>query len=118
MFEIRFYKDKSGAEPVKLYLQKLKQQSGKDAQLNFNKIIDYIELLSQRGTSVGKPVIDYLGKGIWELRPLKNRILFVAWNQTEFILLHHFIKKTQKTPKSEIDRAEREYREILDKGGI
>lgn len=43
---------------------------------------------------------------IWELRPLDNRILFFAWNGNAFVLLHHFVKKTQKTPKNEIEQAQ------------
>ena len=51
---------------------------------------------------------------IWEIRPIKNRILFVAWDGKSFVLLHHFIKKTQKTPQREIEQAKRnlnDYRE-------
>ncbi|MBR3186480.1 MAG: type II toxin-antitoxin system RelE/ParE family toxin [Lachnospiraceae bacterium] len=41
---------------------------------------------------------------IWELRPLRNRILFAAWVNDSFVLLSHFMKKTQKTPKREIEK--------------
>ncbi|MBP5737985.1 MAG: type II toxin-antitoxin system RelE/ParE family toxin [Abditibacteriota bacterium] len=36
-----------------------------------------------------------------ELRPIKNRILFAAWYENTFILLHCFTKKSQKTPPCE-----------------
>ena len=39
---------------------------------------DYIELLSQHGTRAGQPYIKHLDAEIWELRPLRDRILFVA----------------------------------------
>ncbi|MDR2179944.1 MAG: type II toxin-antitoxin system RelE/ParE family toxin [Synergistaceae bacterium] len=32
-----------------------------------------------------------------------------------FVLLHHFIKKTQKTPVKEIDQAKRNLKDFLDK---
>ena len=48
----------------------------------------------------------HLSGEIWELRPLRNRILFFAYDGKQFILLSHFIKKTQKTPKREIEKAE------------
>ncbi len=118
MYEIRFYRNRRGEEPVKEYLEQLKQRSGKDARLNYEKITDYLRLLRQYGTIPGKPVIDYLGNGIWELRPLRNRILFIVWHNNCFILLHHFIKATQKTPKSEIEKAKREYAEIKERGDI
>ena len=45
----------------------------------------------------------HLEGDIWELRPLRDRILFAAWVGDSFVLLHHFVKKTQKTPQREID---------------
>lgn len=33
---------------------------------------------------------------IWELRPLRDRIFFVAWVDDSFVLLHQFMKKSQK----------------------
>jgi len=43
---------------------------------------------------------------IWELRPVRGRIFFASWTDEGFILLHHFqFKKTNKTPKREIDQA-------------
>lgn len=35
------------------------------------------------------------------------RILFAAWNGRGFVLLHVFMKQTQKTPQKEIERAKR-----------
>ena len=55
---------------------------------------------------LGMPLVDSLGAGIWEIRsklPTRiARILFFVRNE-ELILLHGFIKKTQKTPPG--DRA-------------
>ena len=53
---------------------------------------------------------------IWELRPLRNRILFVAWVDGSFVLLHHFVKKTQKTPRREIEKAKRELKDLKERG--
>ncbi len=50
----------------------------------------------------------HLDGEIWELRPLSNRILYAYYDNDTFVLLHHFVKKTQKTPKSEIEKAKRE----------
>ncbi|MBO7393636.1 MAG: type II toxin-antitoxin system RelE/ParE family toxin [Abditibacteriota bacterium] len=47
-----------------------------------------------------------------ELRPIKNRILFAAWYENAFILLHCFTKKSQKTPPREIEKALRELADI------
>ena len=50
----------------------------------------------------------HLEDEIWELRPLRDRILFAAWTGDGFVLLHHFMKQTQKTPRREIEQAKRE----------
>ncbi|MCL1882600.1 MAG: type II toxin-antitoxin system RelE/ParE family toxin [Defluviitaleaceae bacterium] len=44
---------------------------------------------------------------IWELRPLSHRVLFFYWKDNKFVLFHHFIKKTNKTPPREIEQAKR-----------
>lgn len=105
MYQIHFYKDKNGKEPVKEYLKKLGTKNDKNSRINFNKIRDYIKTLSEYGTRAGEPYIKHLSGEIWELRPLRNRILFFAYDGEKYILLSHFIKKTQKTPKKEIEKA-------------
>ncbi|MBR3482784.1 MAG: type II toxin-antitoxin system RelE/ParE family toxin [Neisseriaceae bacterium] len=105
MYQIYFYKDRNGVEPVAEYLRELSNKNGKDARIKFNKLNDYIETLSQYGTYVGEPIVKHLDGEIWELRPLNNRVLFAAWTGKSFVLLHHFVKKTQKTPKREIETA-------------
>lgn len=49
-----------------------------------------------------------LTKELYELRPHKIRLLLYFDGDNFFILLHGFLKETQKTPKSEIQQAERE----------
>ncbi len=98
MYEIHFYKDRSGKEPVADYLTELAAQADKDSRIKLNKIRDYVKALSTYGTLAGEPYIKHLSGEIWELRPLRDRVLFAAWVNGGFILLHHFMKKTQKTP--------------------
>ncbi len=105
MYSVRFYKDKDGKEPLKEYLKELGTKTDKNSRINFNKIRDYIKTLSEYGTRAGEPYIKHLNGDIWELRPLRNRILFFGYDGQQFILLSHFIKKTQKTPKREIEKA-------------
>lgn len=47
MYNIYFYKDKKGEEPVLEYMRKLANQKGKDSRIKLNKIGDYIEMLSK-----------------------------------------------------------------------
>jgi phage-related protein len=107
LYRIEFYKDKNGKEPVKEYINDLAQKNDKDSRINLNKIRDYIKTLSEYGTRAGEPYIKHLDGEIWELRPLRNRILFFGYDGSKFILLSHFIKQTRKTPPREIDKAKR-----------
>ena len=107
MYSIEFYKDKDGNEPVKEYISSLAGKNDKDSRVNLNKIRDYIKTLSEYGTRAGEPYVKHIEGEIWELRPLRNRILFFGYDGNKIILLSYFIKKTQKTPQREIDKAKR-----------
>lgn len=115
MYTVKFYRDKDGNEPVREYLQELADKSDKDSRINLNKIRDYVKSLSLYGKALGEPHIKLLDDDIWELRPLRNRILFFGYDGNQFILLSHFIKKTQKTPKREIEKAKRLMKDYLDR---
>jgi len=110
MHNIHFYKDKRGREPVLDYIQSLTRRSDKDSRIKANKIYDYIDYLRIEGLDSGEPYIKHLDSEIWELRPLRDRVLFASWQDDGFVLLHHFIKKTQKTPQHEIAKAKRNLR--------
>lgn len=115
MHKIVFYRDKDGKEPVYEYMVELAKKNNKDARINLNKINDYIEILKQYGTQAGEPYIKHLEGDIWELRPIRNRVLFAAWIDDSFVLLNYFIKKTQKTPKKEIEKAKKCLADFLER---
>ena len=52
---------------------------------------------------------------IWELRPIRDRILFARLMDGRFVLLHQFMKKTQKTPKREIQTAQQRLSELKER---
>lgn len=118
MYKIRFYKDRKGNIPVLDYLRKLSKQKGKDSRINLGKIQDYIKVLEREGTRAGEPFVKKVDdkENIWELRPLGNRIFFVAWIENTFVLLHVFQKQTQKTPPRQIEQARREVKDLRERG--
>lgn len=66
------------------------------------------------GWPIGMPVCRGLGGGLYEVRTeLKNKIARVIFciSSSQMILLHGFIKKTQKTPTNELEIAQRRFRE-------
>lgn len=118
MYQIIFYTNTKGFSEVENYLQTLakKRFQNKDAKIKFIKITAYINLLSQKGLKLGEPYIKYIGDGIWELRPLRDRILFAYIDNNRFILLHYFMKKTQKTPFREIEKAKSNLKDYKNRG--
>ena len=115
MFNIEFYEDEHGNSDVKEFIINLRKKSAtsKDAHVNFNKVIAYLDILEEMGTRVGEPVTKHLDGEIWELRPLSNRILYAYYKDNTFLLLHHFKKKTQKTPRREILKAQKELNDYI-----
>lgn len=118
VYKIRFYRKKDGEEPVAEFMKKLASQKGKDSRIQLGKIRDYIKILEEHGTRIGEPFVKKVDdkENIWELRPLGNRIFFVAWIENTFVLLHVFQKQTQKTPQRQIDQARREVRDLKERG--
>ena len=75
--------------------------------LQLKQISLYIQSLEDNGTR--------LNDDIWELRTGNNRVLYLYFyfKDDTFVLLHQFRKKTQKTPKREIERAKAERDDYL-----
>lgn len=117
MYEIIFYEDKDGHSNVVDYIKKLDKNAkkNKDSRVNLNKIVAYMDLLAEMGTRLGEPVVKHLEGQIWELRPLRNRILFAYYKDNKFLILHYFTKKTQKTPKREIEQAKRNLQDFMER---
>ena len=116
MHPILFYCNRQGRVPVREYLDELANKNNKDSRIKLKKIQDYMHILKQYGTMAGEPYMKHLDDDIWELRPLRDRILFVAWHEGSFVLLHSFVKKTPKTPAREIDKAKRELADLKERG--
>lgn len=116
MHEIHFYKNSKGERPVWDYLNELANRHDKDSRIKLNKIRDYMKALEENGTAIGELKVKHLGGDIWELRPLRDRIFFVAWVNGSYVLLHHFMKQTQKTPVRELEQAKRELADLKERG--
>ena len=119
MYKVKFYRDKNGESDIVNLLDSLKVrgETSKTDRINRNKILAYIGALEQFGTRVGEPVVKHIDGDIWEIRPLANRILFFYWKDNNFVLLHHFIKKTNKTPQREIEQARSKMKDYIERHG-
>ena len=102
-----YYFDKNGYSAISDYFADLAKKStySKTVRIQKNKIFAYIKALKEYGTRIGNPIVKHIQGDLWELRPLNNRIFFFYWKDNKFVLLHYYIKKTQKTPHREISKA-------------
>ena len=115
MYRVEFYSDKDNHSDIEEFLDELKEKSktSKNDRIQLKQILFYIDLLSKVGTRLGDNYTKFIEDGIWELRPGFNRIFYFYYDNDQFVLLHHFRKKTQKTPKKEIVRAKNERDDYL-----
>jgi len=119
MYEVEFYRDRNGRSEIVDYLDELKEkgETSKSERVNRDKILAYMIALKQYGTRIGQPMVKHIDGSLWELRPLANRIFFFYWKDNKFVLLHHFIKKTQKTPAREIKLARTKMKDFIERLG-
>lgn len=106
---VKFYKQSANQEPVKQWLLKLKSDDkriiGKDLQT-----IEY-------GWPMGMPLVRKMNSNLWEVRSniSDGRIarIFFTIKESDLVLLHGFIKKSQTTPKNELSIAQKRRDEAL-----
>lgn len=91
----------SGREPVREWLKKLDRR---DRRVIGEDIKDV-----EFSWPIGMPLVRGLGNGLWEVRSdlTDGKIARVVFTEEQgfMVLLHGFIKKTQKTPKHDLDLA-------------
>jgi phage-related protein len=108
MFNIEFFETDEGKKPILEFLQSL------DAKMEA-KVIRNLKHLQANGYELREPLSASLGNQLFELRTQVGnnitRVIYFFYVGKTIVLTHGFTKKTQKTPPSEIERAEK-YRRI------
>ena len=68
MFDVIFYKDKDGNDPIKEYLYELKEKSRtiKNDRIHFEKTVAYIKALQTYGTRIGVPTVKHIDGSLWD----------------------------------------------------
>jgi len=110
-YKIKFYKDpKTERSPVLDYIKRLRE---KDSA----KALKYIEFLRINKGYLDEPYSKHIKGKIRELRVdfgrNRHRIFYFIFIKKTIILLQAFLKKTAKTPTSEIKKAEENYQNVL-----
>ena len=103
-----FFKTDTGNEPVREWLLSLAKSERKIIGDDVQKV--------QFCWPIGRPLVGYLGDGLWEVRSRVGdriaRVIFCVEDRT-MVLLNGFIKKTQKTPQHELDLAIRRKNQLI-----
>lgn len=105
---IRFYRSSAGREPVREWLKSLDEFDRRAIGLDLMRV--------QFGWPIGMPLVRSLKEGLWEVRSSlpSQRIarVLLCFHDDMLIVLHGFIKKTQKTPESDLSLARLRMREV------
>ena len=110
MYRVEFYETQDRDSQIWDFLEdlRLKAAVSKDARIQHKQASLYIALLKQNGTRLNENNTKHIEDDIWELRPGNNRVFYFFFRDNIYVLLHQFRKKSQKTPKHEIEKAKRE----------
>lgn len=101
-FTIEFYERENGDIPAEEFLLSL------DKKMRA-KILGIMGILQEKGNQLREPYSKHLDDGIFEIRGKVgtdiSRVLYFFYYEGKIIFTNGFVKKTQKTPKSEIEKA-------------
>jgi len=103
-FSVDFFREADGTKPVGLFIRTLPLKMKA-------KVVGDLHLLEEYGNLAREPLSKHLDDGIFELRSKVGtdivRILYFFDDDRIIIATNGFVKKQQKTPKSEIELAKR-----------
>jgi len=102
-----FYKTKAGKDVVVEWFRSLRKED--------RRIVGQDLMRVQYRWPVGMPLCRPLGGGLWEVRSsLGNRIVRIlfCFRDEHLVVLHGFVKKTQRTPTDELELARKRKDEI------
>jgi phage-related protein len=107
VWEIEYYETADGHIPVKEFIEALNVKERA-------KVAWTIDLLEEFGINLGMPYAEHIEGELWELRARlshnRYRIIYFLNTGKVFIMLHGFVKKTQKISKNELDMAKNNLR--------
>jgi len=105
---VKFYRTGAGREPVLEWLRGLDREERRSIGVDLMRV--------QFGWPIGMPLVRSLRDGLWEVRSSLPRgkiaRLILCFHEGTLVVLHGFIKKTQKIAQQEIAIAKRRMKEV------
>lgn len=112
---VEFYIEPGGRRPVNEFVDSL------DAKTKA-RLLAAIEQLRLRNVSAGEPLVRHLEGKLWELRRESDgniyRLMYFFFTGRRIVFLRGFQKKTQKTPRREIETALRRMNDFVQREGV
>lgn len=90
-YEIYYFLDHRDKNPVEEFVHSLPKDE-------LAKFYAYIDELAREGPNLKRPMADYIGHSIYELRPKRSRIFYFFYSNDYIVLLHAIKKKTNAIP--------------------
>ena len=103
-----FYRTDVGHEPVREWLHSFGKEVSKASGSDI--------LTVQWSLPVGKPLVDGLGGGLYEIRSTHDRKeyrVFFCIAHSQLVLLHGIVKKTQTTRSADLEFARKRLKEVV-----
>ena len=109
-WSIVFYTTEQGGRPVEEFLSSLDLKAQ-------GRLTWAINLLKEQNVRATEPLVKHMGGKLWELRRTSNgniyRVMYFFFTGKRIVFVHGFQKKTQKTPKREIEIAEKRMNDFI-----
>lgn len=113
-WSVVFYRDDGGGSPVREFLASLYPEA--QASIGWA-----IERLRERNVLAQEPLVRHLEGKLWELRRESRtniyRLIYFFFRGRRIVVVHGFQKKTQRTPRQEIETARARYERFLEREG-
>jgi len=102
---------------VTFYSERIEVQTLKLPTGILANFLHIVEMIEELGPNLGKPYVGRLDSGLYEIRAKGKegigRSIYCTIKGKEIVILHSFIKKSQKTPKKDLDLAKKRMKEVL-----
>ncbi|MGI0014030.1 MAG: type II toxin-antitoxin system RelE/ParE family toxin [Nitrososphaera sp.] len=109
-WRLEFYVDEGGDSPVADFLDSLDLKT----RARFRWSMEQLQL---RNVQAREPLVRHLEGNLWELREESRtniyRIVYFFFTGRRIIFLHGFQKKTQRTPRQELEIAKQRYHDFV-----
>lgn len=113
-FTVEFYETAAGERPAEEFLDSL------DVKMR-GKLVMTLKVLQEQGNRLREPYSKHLEDGIFEVRGKVSsdisRVLYFFYYGGRIILTNGFIKKTQKTPRNELEKAKLCRKDFMERFG-